>query len=104
MPAASLGGRVLGCSCARLNGTPSRLSGLCSVGHPSFVAFAVAPMIPMTVPTFSAVTSRKFGGSTSGCRGGEVVGLSVVEALYHGLVLKRAKRQEGCRKQTSCPG
>jgi hypothetical protein len=33
--------------------------GLCGVGHPGFVAFAaVAPMIPMTVPIFSAVTSR----------------------------------------------
>jgi hypothetical protein len=39
--------------------------GLSGVGHPGFVAFAaVAPTIPMTVPTFSAVTSRKFGGST----------------------------------------
>jgi hypothetical protein len=32
--------------------------------HPGFVAFAaVAPTIPMTVPIFSAVTSRQFGGS-----------------------------------------
>jgi hypothetical protein len=30
---------------------------------------AVAPTIATTVPTFSAVTSRKFGGSTSGWRG-----------------------------------
>jgi hypothetical protein len=37
------------------------------VGHPGFVAFAaVAPTIPMTVPIFSAVMSRQFGGSTSG--------------------------------------
>jgi hypothetical protein len=28
------------------------------------------PMIPMTVPIRSAVTSRKFGGSRSGSRGG----------------------------------
>jgi len=43
------------------------------VGHPGFAPFpaAVAPTIPMTVPTFSAVTSRKFGGNTSGGRGGE---------------------------------
>jgi len=37
---------------------------LSSVGHPGFVPFpaAVAPTIAMTVPTRSAVTSRKFGG------------------------------------------
>jgi hypothetical protein len=40
------------------------------VGRPGFVAFAaVAPMIPMTVPIRSAVTSRRFGGSRSGSRG-----------------------------------
>jgi hypothetical protein len=35
------------------------------VGHPGFVplAAAVASTIPMTVPIFSAVTSRKFGGN-----------------------------------------
>jgi hypothetical protein len=45
---------------------------------------AVAPMIAMTVPTFSAVTSRKFGGSTSGWRGR--------------LPLERAKRTKAaCR-------
>jgi hypothetical protein len=35
----------------------------------------------MTVPTFSAVTSRKFGGSRSGGRGGVEAGLSVMLAL-----------------------
>jgi hypothetical protein len=34
----------------------------------------------MTVPTRSAVTSRKFGGSTSGGRGGVGSGLSVMES------------------------
>ena len=57
---------------ARLIGAPSPAlarswGGLCGVGHPGFVAFAaVAPTIPMTVPIRSAVTSRPFGGSTSG--------------------------------------
>jgi hypothetical protein len=62
---------------------------LFGVGHPGFVPFAaVAPLIPMTVPNFSAVTSRQFGGRTSprdemeGCLGGVVVvGLSVIGAL-----------------------
>jgi hypothetical protein len=57
---------------AQANGAPSPAlarswRGLCGVGHPGFVAFAaVAPTIPMTVPTVSAVTARKFGGSCSG--------------------------------------
>jgi hypothetical protein len=70
---------------ARLIGAPSPAlarswGGLCCVGHPGFVAFAaVAPTIPVTVPTFSAVTSRPFGGSTSGGRGGTgAAGLSVM--------------------------
>jgi hypothetical protein len=51
------------------------------VGHPGFVAFAaVAPMIPMTVPTFSAVTSRQLAGSTNGFRGGVGSGLSTFRA------------------------
>jgi hypothetical protein len=33
------------------------------------------------VPIFSAVTSRKFGGSRSGSRGGVGAGLSVIWAL-----------------------
>jgi hypothetical protein len=57
---------------AGVNGAPSPAlarswGGLCGVGHPGFVGFAaVAPTIPMTVPTFSAVTSRQFGGSCKG--------------------------------------
>jgi hypothetical protein len=35
-----------------------------------------APTITMTVPTFSAVTSRKFGGSCTGWRGGAGGGLA----------------------------
>jgi hypothetical protein len=46
---------------------------LSGVGHPGFVAFAAtAPTITTTVPTRSAVTSRQFGGSTSGGRGGQL--------------------------------
>jgi hypothetical protein len=44
-------------------------------------AAAVAPIIPMTVPIFSAVTSRQFGGNTSGTRGGVGAVLSVMQAL-----------------------
>jgi hypothetical protein len=77
-PLASPNPRPGGNKPARLNGAPrpamARSWGvLCSVGHPGFVAFAaVAPMIPMTVPIFSAVTSMQFADSRSGSRGGFV--------------------------------
>jgi hypothetical protein len=39
------------------------------------------PRSPPTVPTFSAVTSRKFGGNTRGGRGGVGAGLSVMLSI-----------------------
>jgi hypothetical protein len=38
-------------------------------------------MIPMMVPIFSAVTSRKFGGSASGGGGGLGAGVSIIVPL-----------------------
>jgi hypothetical protein len=75
--------------------TPS--GDLCGVGHPGFVAFAaVAPTIPMTVPTFS-VASLQFGGSCSGSR--RAGHLGIVAQVAHWS--RRSRRRSSATVRSS---